>query len=351
MHGGYGLTGFAAHALPDRPVRLWRYAAGGAVAHPPVSDGERIFLAARPGRVVALDRAGAELWVRELAPIDAPLAVVEGAVIGAAASGTAFALDAASGRTLWTNALGEAVSGSAAALATPDGTRAAILGQPSGNVYLLDPGTGARRGMVSGPARADGSPAAAAGRLVFGSCNAAVHVLAPGADTLRDVPLGEGHEVAGGVALAGTQAFAGTRAGALVCVDAARASEAWRVRPDEFELFVTPAVTADRVVVVSGGGNVVCVRRSDGRTLWSTAHLALDFGAPVVAADRVVATLDGKVVLLALADGAELWSYTAGGRLTGPSIVGRTILVADGEGHVTAFGADGDAGKGAAGHD
>jgi len=351
LHGGYGLTGFVTNTLPDRPARLWRYAAGGAVTHPPVSDGERIFLAARPGRVIALDRAGTELWVREQPPIEAPLAMIGGLVVGATADGTAFAFTAVSGETAWTNALGEAVMGTATALTTPDGQHTVFLGQPTGNVHLLDAATGTRQRTVSGPARVDGSPAAAAGRLAFGSCNAAVHVLASGAEALRDVPLGEGNEVAGGVALTATQAFAGTRAGALVCVDVARGSEVWRVRPDDFELFVTPAVTADRVVFVSGGGNLVCARRADGETLWSTAHLASAFGSPVVAGNRVVATLDGKVLLFALADGEALWSYAAGDRLTGPAIVGQTVVVADAEGFVTAFGAPQPAGKGADGHE
>ncbi len=350
-HGAYGLDGRTDAAVPDRPSLLWSYKAGSPVSSPPVADATRIYFTTSAGDVTALKRDGTKSWSRrfvETSPqaatqtvsFAAPLLLASGNVIAAGNGGRVYALAPADGRTVWTFDAANAIQGSPAVGSAGGQERIVILTQPNGALFGLDAATGRPAWTNSGAARADGHLASAGSSVVFGSCAAGVHVVsvADGRETAF-VATGDGHEIAGGVAVSGDQAFTGTRSGHLVAISLRDNKEQWRFKDATGELFTTPAVSTDRVVFATGAGNVVCVRRGDGAQVWAHAAAAGVAQAPVIAANRVVAALDGTLTVLGLADGKPLWSYKIGDGCTAPALVDGMIVVGADDGTVRAFGA------------
>lgn len=352
FHGDASLSGFAETPLPSEPVRLWRFIAGAAVTHAPVASGSTIVVLSDASEIIALDLQGARQWSVKVETgrgpdgkpaylsFQAPPVIVNGLVLVGSTEGVLYAFDLGTGAVRWTNTVGGGVAGSAGGFKAADGGwRAAVVSQPDGVLHAFDLATG-KQAWTSAPTdRCDGSAAFNGGRAVFGSCAAAIHVIGTADGRLvRNVELGADCQVAGGVAVSGERVFAGTRKGSLVCVDLADGTILWTHDEVKGELFTTPAVCADRVVFAADDGNVRCVRRDDGKSVWSTAIGAGRATSPAIAGDKVVAAGNGKLFLLALSDGKRLWSADVGDDTSGPAIIGGMIVIGGDDGMVSAFG-------------
>lgn len=96
------------------------------------------------------------------------------------------------------------------------------------------------------------------------------------------------------------------------------------------DVFSTPAVDGDRVVVGSDDGTVTALAAGDGSRVWSRQVTS---GEPVrasvaVAGDRyLVAGFDGHVRSLARADGAEQWAQDLGFQIVATPVVGGDTVV------------------------
>jgi outer membrane protein assembly factor BamB len=372
-HGGADLRGVSFAALPEAPQLLWRYNAGGAVNNTPVSDGERIFFAAKKGLVIAIDPSGAEVWKKNFtrtnetgAPVpvrfDAPLVCAEGTVFAGTAYGILIALDAKTGAEKWSYDTGGAIVGSPNfirggtdndrkdaktqreenlrffASSRSNNLAVVVLDQSEGALHAIDMETGKRIWKTDGVARSDGSPGVGSGRIAFGSCLAALHVYsAADGSHLRDIELGGNSQVAGGVAVDGNLIFAGTRDGRLVCADAENGRLVWNSAESKEQTFSTPAVTTGKVIYSSDNGFVYAVTRAEGRLLWSFNAGGLPT-SPVVAKDKVVVSSDGVLYLLNLEDGRKLWSKGVSDEISSPALIDGMVVVGADDGTVTAFG-------------
>ncbi|MCF7849116.1 MAG: PQQ-binding-like beta-propeller repeat protein [Kiritimatiellales bacterium] len=345
-HGGGNLAGVTDTALPDQPGEVWRFNAGGAVYNTPVSDGDRIYFSAKKGMVIAVDLKGSKVWKKtfmrqndagEETPyrFEAPLAVFGETVVAGTTRGMLFALDAQNGETQWTNDVGGPVIGSPNLAA--DGNLI-VIDQSEGALHCLELKTGKRLWKTDGVERCDGSATVGGGRIVFGSCAAAMHVYSSvDGKHLKDVEMEGDAQIAGGAVLLGNSAFAGTREGELVHVDVESGNIIWTNIDGEDQAFSTPAVTDLKVVYGNDDGMVYALDRKDGKQLWK-----FDTGgmptSPVIAKDKVVVTADGVLFLLNLEDGSKLWSKEVSDEITSPAIIGGMIVVGADDGTVTAFG-------------
>jgi len=93
---------------------------------------------------------------------------------------------------------------------------------------------------------------------------------------------------------------------------------------------------------------VRCIRRDNGKEIWTTSTRGAIDSSPVICGDKVVVgSDDGRLYLLRLADGRKLWSYLIGEAISGsPAVVagpGRadaTVVIGADNGRVYAFGPD-----------
>lgn len=344
-HGEADLKGISDAALPAQPTLLWRHNAGGAVYNAPVSDGALVFFSAKKGRIAAIDLGGAAVWSKtfsrtndagqEMAVrFDAPLACGGGLVFAGSVQGTLYALDGGTGGVRWCYETGGTIIGSPSVVSN----RVLVLDQSEGALHAVDVATGKRVWKTEGVERCDGAPGVGGGRVVFGSCLAALHVYSFGDGAhLKDVELGGDGQVAGGVAVAGDTVFAGARDGQLVCADVASGVVLWSSAESESQTFSTPAVAADKVVYSSDDGLVYAVDRQSGALRWTFKTGGLPTSC-VVAQGAVVVSADGALFMLDLADGRKLWSAEVSDEISSPSLIAGMIVVGADDGTVSAFG-------------
>jgi outer membrane protein assembly factor BamB len=350
-HGKADLKGVSDAALPDPVELVWRYNADGEVINTPVSDGERIFFSSKKGQIVALDLKGSELWTKTFTrtndagnalPVrfEAPLAYGGGLVFAGTTQGGMHALGAKTGAEKWRYETDGMIVGSPNFMRTAgaaDPAHVVVLDQNEGALHCLDISTGKLLWKTESVERCDGSPGVGSGRIVFGSCLAALHVYSADGKHLKDIEVGGDGQIAGGVAVDGGLAFAGTRDGSLICVDMEAGDLVWSSDESEDQTFSTPAVTAKSVIYSSDDGFIYAVSREEGALLWKFNSGGMPY-SPVIAKDKVVVSADGVLYLLALDDGRKLWSKEISDEITSPALFGGMVVIGADDGTVSAFG-------------
>ncbi len=380
-HGESGLTGYSEASLPDSPALLWRYNAAGEVYQPPVSDGKQIYFSAKKGRVIALDLVGEKVWEHTFSRtnsagqdmaerFEAPLAVFDGKVLASASRGILYALDGATGSELWQYDVDGVLLGSPNLIVGSTGSLSVItIDQSEGSLHALELSTGKRLWETEGVERCDGSPGVGAGRIVFGSCAAALHQFSTkdGAHVI-DVDVGGDAQIAGGAAILDGRAYAGTRDGRLVCADLLTGEILWSFDEAEAQSFATPAVTKEVVIFSSDDGFIYAVSAADvsqasrlqngsqarddgaggtpaiqqsqleaGEQIWK-----FDTGgiptSPVIAGDKVAVSADGTLFLLDLKTGKKVWSKNVSDEISSPAIINGMLVVGADDGTVSAYG-------------
>ena len=342
-HGGYALDGATSQAPPDSPSLLWRYKAGGRVEAPPLVADGRVFAVTGKGALLALSRDGKELWTAQLGkdPVNAPPLYADRAVLVGSGSGTLYAVEAATGKTRWTHAVGDSIHGAPNRVALAGGKTGIIaVSQSDGAIHCVELASGKLEWKTPEIDRCDGSPSAHDGRIVLGSCASALHVfdVAKAAKAV-DIDLGGDSQVAGGVALSGTVAFAGTRNGKVVAADVAAGKILWTNAEGKKEAFGTPAVDARRVISGADDGKIRALDRSTGATLW-TFDAKDTPTSPVIAGNRVVVGAGGELLILDAETGKKIWSAAICDQVSAPAVVGGVIYVGGDDGTVSAYGAN-----------
>ncbi len=380
-HGNAGLTGVAESRLGNELRPYWRFKAGGDVFNTPVVCGGHVFFANDQGKVFALDLRGRLVWSRELsidpgpdrsprkAYLDAPLVCFEGLLYVCDADGTIFALDCVTGEDRWKRDIdtpilgsvnwlpggafnrgqspvisGESVAGAdAAGQITGDcpqlngNASLYIVGQDEGALHCLDAKTGAPFWVGEGLSRSDGSPGAGAGVVIFGSCDAALHVFSAATGAHKyDIAIDEDSQVASGVAIDGNDAFSGCRSGKVLHFDVPSGKLHWTVQPTDYEIFTTPAVTDEWVVIGAENGYFYGLERKTGKVRWEFDTRGTPM-SPVIAGGNVVATSDGTLYVLSLEKGEQRWAHEVSDLISAPAVAGPLVLVGCDDGTVAAF--------------
>ncbi|MDA0578777.1 MAG: PQQ-binding-like beta-propeller repeat protein, partial [Verrucomicrobia bacterium] len=220
-----------------------------------------------------------------------------------------------------------------------DEPSAIVLSQVDGVAHRVRLRDGAAVWKSAPIGRTDGSPAVNHGRIVYGSCNSSLHVIA--ADDgriLAEIPLCDDCQVAGGVALHGDRAFSGSRSGGLFAVDLQTPAIAWTNAVTTGEVFSTPAVDDGLALFGSNDGTLFALDPSTGATVWTFAA-GQAVSSPLLAAERVAFSAGGNLYVLARATGDLLWSQAVSDRITAPAVAAGLLLVGADEGTLTAFGA------------
>ncbi len=355
-HGNAGLTGASAIHLPEKLALRWRFKANAAVYATPVSDGKNLYFANAKGQLFAVDLAGEKLWSRTFTMdvgegippreevFDAPLICFEDTLVAASADGMIYALHAATGETRWATTLDASILGSVnyqagnPEAAPPVNARLYVIDQGTGELHCLDFKTGTPLWKTDGIDRCDGSPGIGAGKVVFGSCAAALHVFSAGdGSLLREIAIDDDSQVAGGVAMIGDSVYSGSRSGKVIHANAKTGVTAWTNQVCEYEVFTTPAVNDARVVIGASDGGFYALDRKTGKQQWAFMTEG-DPLSPVIAGDKVVAVSDGTIYLMRLEDGKKLWAFEVSDTITSPAIVGNLVVVGSEDGSVAAFG-------------
>lgn len=272
---------------------------------------------------------------------DAPLLLIDSTLIAGSSSGTIYALDTESGDVKWKCETSVPILGS------PNFADVVIDGKAQRRVYVIDEAEGALQCidfesgtlLWKGPPvqRCDGSPALNGAMAVYGSCAAAIHVFsAIDGKLLRETPLDDDSQVAGGVVLLGDSIYSGSRSGMFVHMNAQTGEMVWTNKDCQGESYSTPAIDATTIVYGANDGVLYALDRAAGALKWKQ-DLDDTPNSPIIARDKVVVTAGGELYLLRLEDGAKLWSFSVSDFVVSPSIAGELVLVGSDDGSLTAF--------------
>ncbi len=341
FHGSPALDGRSGAALPDALARLWEFKAGQPIEAPPVYGDGRIYAVTVKDTILALDLAGRKAWSQQIKDdfFMSPPFYSAKAVFAGTGNGFLCAFDAATGAEKWKVKVGDTVMGTPNRIDLPDG-RAGIVAvsQTDGALHGVELETGKPVWTAEMIDRCDGHPSAADGRVVFGSCAAALHVFTVGKEAARkDIPLADDGQVAGGAALSGKTAYAGTQGRKVYAVDVEAGRIVWKNDSAAGESFTTPAVGGRFVVFGSSDGKVYGLDRETGSKAWE-----FDTGdtpsSPVIAGDRVAVSSKGTLLILELATGRKVCAARVSDAITGPAVVRGLLVVGTDQGTVAAFG-------------
>ena len=326
-----------------RPALLWRYNAGSAVTAPPACRENRIAFTTRAGAVILLDTNGrfqGTLTARDgtngPAAFAASPVFAAGRIVVASRHGWVSALET-NGATAWQYDCGEEIK--AAPLVATDAPvpRLFVLTQASGVVHCLDAQTGRRIWVSANTGRCEAAAALAAGRIIFGNCEAVIHSFdAATGQAAGRIALCEECQVAAGIATDGPLAYVGTRCGTVYCVDVHRGAAVWTNGASRAETFTTPALGDRLVVVGSFDGSLYALDRASGASVWKFPCSGTP-GDPVLHNGDVFFGDRGTLRAVSLASGKERWSVAITDEIQTPIVFDGRLLVGGDDGSLSAY--------------
>ena len=334
----------------------------------PVVAGGRIFTVSSDHRVSAVSPQGAVLWTHDLTPLrdgseqaqGGGLAAEGGRLFVSSGFGTVTALDAATGREIWTQRLGNTATG---APSVRDGVVYVVSGDEIG--WAIEADTGRVRWQVEGTGDVNnlaGAPAPAVDdRYVlfsFGTGTVQAVFRQGGlrlwsADILgrrNGVALASVDDVSGDPLIAGDTVYAGNHSGNVVAMAVADGERLWTTRQGALGP-LWPA--GDSVFFVSDRNQLIRLDRGTGEQVWAVdlpgyrpernpnrrRDSAFANHGPILAGGRlVVAGSDGLIRTFAPEDGRLVGqAEIQGGATTRPVVAGGVLYVVSTRGVLHAF--------------
>ena len=251
-------------------------------------------------------------------------------------NGTAFALDADTGKVLWEREVGRL---NASSPAYHKG-RLYIVNLVPGHVVKLDAKTGRIIWKRPLPNRAESSPLVLGRTVYFGCENGYLYALSTGRGNIRWATQ-LGGPVKSAPAFRDGVLYVGDYGGYMNAVDAGSGKLIWQsgsLGPGfggSGAFYSTPAVAYGRVYAGNNDGRVYSYDQSDGTLAWSHSTGGYVYSGPTVAQTQrtgptvYIGSFDGNVYALNAKDGETRWSRSAGGTVSGSlSAVGNIVYVA-----------------------
>ncbi len=331
----------------------------------PVVAGGRVFTVDSRARVMAHSTGGAPLWSADLVPATEPtddasgagLAVAEGRLYAATAFGEVVALDADTGRRVWTQDLGAPASGAP----TVSGGRVYVVGRDgtawaleaaNGRVAWTVQGTPAESGVIGGA-----SPAVSGNRIVLPYSSRELRGLLSGGTelwttTVAGTRLGRAYagvtDITGDPVIDGGTVYAGSPSGRIDAIDLTSGERIWSVE----EGAMSPVATAGgSIFAVTDRAQLVRLEAGTGARVWGVdlpfyeaaearrRQAVFAHYGPVLAGGRLwVASTDGRLRGFDPVDGSLAAEIALpGGAATNMAVSGGVLYVVSSDGRLLAF--------------
>ncbi len=337
------------------PEPVWQYVAGAPIGAAPAVVGDRVYLTAEDGSVVALERsAGTVVWRYDsgLTAAVTP-AVSDGMVFVVFRPGVVTALTADAGEVVWSRRL------RVASLPSPtvaDG-RLFVAETDQKRLLALDAATGEplwdyRLGdwVIAPPALADG-------KVIATATDAKVHILDAKTGRRRLVyDAGSSRWVRGGPVVTDDLLHFSSFGGRIWGIDyqgrrypmerqilyvrtmlwvwgytkhgPQQQGNVWSV-PTAGEQPYTPALSGGTAVIADAIGIVTGLDTATGNILWETDIDADIIAAPTTAGPlALIGAEHGRIIALSVTDGSQQWAATLEGVVTAPPIATADLILA-----------------------
>jgi outer membrane protein assembly factor BamB len=252
-------------------------------------------------------------------------------------NGTAFALNANTGKILWERSVGRLNASSPAYYRH----RLYIVNLVPGHVLKLDAKTGRLLWKRPLPGRAESSPVVVGRSVYFGCENGELFALnTRNGDVRWSTPLGGAIKAA--PAYRGGILYVGDYGGNMNAVDAKTGRVRWQTGSlgqgfgTSGQFYSTPALAYGRVYAGNNDTRVYSFDQRDGTLAWTYSTGGYVYSGPVVANTRhtgptvYIGSFDGNIYALNAKSGEPRWVRSAGGSVVGSlSAVGNIVYVAE----------------------
>lgn len=335
-------SGVAPGKLDKHFTLVWTFETQKAIKSSAAISRGVVYIGSDDGHVYALDLiTGEQRWTfRTDGPVEAPPVVVDDRVFVGSSDGLLYAIHAKDGQQIWKHPTDGRIVGSANWHRSDDGqTTSVLVGSYDNSLHCVDAASGVLRWRYETENYVNGAAAIVDGTAVFGGCDGTVYKVAIDSG-LRTAQVELGSPIAGTIAVTPQSAYIGHYGNQFVRIDLGEKQVAWIFEDHEFPFFSCAAIGHDRVVFGSRARRVYCVRREDGKQIWSFQTRGNVDSSPVICDDKVVVgSDDGRLYLLRLETGEKIWSYQVGEMITAsPAVADGMIIIGAEDGLVYAFG-------------
>lgn len=339
-------AGLLAYELLKRPSDVHNPDAAFVLQKPPKPEAKTVnwpIFGLNPARTRYLPAKGVKppfrkLWrFTERPLLEFPPIYVGGRLYLVNNNGTAFALDADTGKVLWERSIGRLNASSP----TYYRHRLYIVNLVPGHIVKLDAKTGKVIWKRSLPGRAESSPVVIDRTVYFGCEDGQLFALSTISGNVRWATTLGGPIKSAPAYYRGT-IYVGDYGGYMNAVDAKSGRIEWQTSSlgpgfgASGAFYSTPAVAFGRVYAGNNDNRVYSFDLSDGTLAWSYSTGGYAYSGPTVANTRhspptvYIGSFDGNVYALDAKDGSVRWSRSAGGQVVGSlSAVGDIVYVAE----------------------
>ena len=252
-------------------------------------------------------------------------------------NGTAYALDADTGKVLWERSIGRLNASSPAYYKH----RLYIVNLVPGHIVKLDAKTGKTIWKRSLPGRAESSPLVIGRTVYFGCEDGNLYALSTISGNVRWATSLDG-PVKSAPAYYRDTLYVGDYGGSMNAVDAKTGKIRWQSGSlgqgfgTSGQFYSTPAVAFGRVYAGNNDTRVYSFDRRTGELAWTYSTGGYAYSGPTVANTRhspptvYIGSFDGNVYALDAKDGSVRWSRSAGGQVIGSlSAIGDIVYAAE----------------------
>ncbi|MDR3012632.1 MAG: PQQ-binding-like beta-propeller repeat protein [Chitinispirillales bacterium] len=340
FRGNAALDGVNSFASVSDTLRwVWTFKAGRACVSSPVTDGEKVYIGSLDSTLYALDiNTGKPAWkFRAGDEIEASPVIYGDMILIGDLSGNFYSIDRENGNVNWQFKARRKIAGAANII---EEKGYVIFGSYDNNLYCLNIADGELIWTYRSGSYINGTPATDGKRIVFGGCDAEVHIVDAGTGIAIGTIETDSH-IAGSAVLGNNFAYVGTYGSKLLGIDIEGMKIAWTYENDGRgePFFASPALIDTFLIAPSRDKFVHCVSSITGELIWKFAATGAIDASPVIVGDRViVGCTAGTLYLIDLKTGRLVNSFEIGGALSGtPLVSGGMVIVGDENGVVTAM--------------
>ena len=345
FRGDASLSGYTDQSLPRNPSLLWSYKSGVRTVSSPIVYEGTTYWCDKKGQVRGIGLEGKETFNYDLgSPVEATPMVHDSVLYIGRLDGWMSAISLAACDTLWNFETMGQISASPNRVGF-EGRKAIVFGSYDNYLYSVDERTGQEINRFESGYYLNGAVALWKKHVLFGGCDSWIRVIDCKTGMRTDSLLIDAY-VPASPAIRGDYAYVGDYAGNIYELNLeggkiARQRKVF-VATDEGGSFVSvPAITNDRLYVLSGDRHLYAIDRIDGTVSWKYLLKGnVGESSPVVCSDKViVCTKTGIVSILDAKSGALEWEYDTGEQIVGsPAIIKDHFFILTAKGTLFCFG-------------
>lgn len=338
------VSGYVDVTLPESLQEKWRTKLGkGSLGGSVALSGSLLYAADESGTIHAISASSGKIFwsekVSEVGFVGSPS--VQGNHLWCATTEGLACIDLSTHSKTWSATIPSMVPGSLGLAAKANGDLIAVIGAKDGQIRGYDAKTGNELwAYETGDSEngINGSIRISYGYALAAGCDSTLHVVDIETGKARhQVPLGS--PCGGSVGADWPMAIVGTHEAGICAIDMKQGKTLWEGKGEGQDLFATPAIAHNLVVMSGRSGTIFGLDRTSGKELWQLPAEGEVQGSILIAGDKIlVGDLAGTLQLISRAEGKLLSSYSVGSSiLAGPVIGPDAFYVTGSGGTIVAF--------------